>query len=252
MVILETIAVAFSMYSAIPVPQFEWTQKNMKYALCAFPLIGLLIGLVCWGIAAVCGAAGIPDVFRAALLTTVPVLLTGGIHLDGFADTSDALASHADRRKKLEILSDPHVGSFAVIKICCVFLAVFAAWASLKTFLPLPFILSFIMSRVLSALAVSAFPMAKKTGLAYTFAKSSDRKRVCAILIIADILLFAVMSFSSLPGLFMALAAHIVFAVYYAVSRRVFGGITGDLAGWFLTLAEMWMLIAAVITEIIL
>ena len=252
MVILETIAVAFSMYSAIPTPQFEWTEKNMKYALCAFPLIGVVIGFVCWAIAALCGVVGIPAIFQAALLCAAPVLITGGIHLDGFADTSDALASHADRQKKLEILSDPHVGSFAVIKICVYFIIMFAAWASLRTFMPVPFICSFCMSRVLSALAVSAFPMAKKTGLAYTFAVSSERKRVCGILIVADILLFAAMAIASLVGLFMALAAHLMFAVYYAISRRIFGGITGDLAGWFLTLAEMWMLIIAVITEILI
>ena len=240
------------MYSAIPVPQFEWTEKNMKYALCAFPLIGVVIGFVCWGLAALCGAIGIPAVFQAALLCVAPVIITGGIHLDGFADTSDALSSHADRQKKLEILSDPHIGSFAVIRLCCYFVIMFAAWAGLRTYLPVPFICSFCMSRVLSAFAVSAFPMAKKTGLAYTFSKSSDRKRVCVILIIADILLFAAMAIASPVGLFMALAAHLMFAAYYAVSRRVFGGITGDLAGWFLTLAEMWMLIAAVITEILI
>ena len=44
MLIFETIAVAFSMFSALPMPQFEWTKGNMRYALCAFPLIGAIIG----------------------------------------------------------------------------------------------------------------------------------------------------------------------------------------------------------------
>ena len=44
MIALQTIAVAFAMFSAIPVPQFEWNEKNMRYAMCAFPLIGLVIG----------------------------------------------------------------------------------------------------------------------------------------------------------------------------------------------------------------
>ena len=46
MLIFETIAVAFSMFSALPMPQFEWTKRNMRYALCAFPLIGAVIGLI--------------------------------------------------------------------------------------------------------------------------------------------------------------------------------------------------------------
>ena len=44
MIGLQTIAVAFAMFSALPVPQFAWNQKNMRYAMCAFPLIGAVIG----------------------------------------------------------------------------------------------------------------------------------------------------------------------------------------------------------------
>ncbi len=40
MIVLQTMAVAFAMFSALPVPQFTWNSKNMRYALCAFPLIG--------------------------------------------------------------------------------------------------------------------------------------------------------------------------------------------------------------------
>ena len=56
MILLQTIAVAFAMFSALPVPQFEWTPKNMRYALCAFPLIGL----VCGGLWCLCGALPLP------------------------------------------------------------------------------------------------------------------------------------------------------------------------------------------------
>ncbi len=40
MTVLQTIAVAFAMFSAVPVPQFDWNEKNMRYSLCAFPLVG--------------------------------------------------------------------------------------------------------------------------------------------------------------------------------------------------------------------
>ena len=52
MIGLQTIAVAFAMFSALPVPQFAWNQKNMRYAMCAFPLIGVVIG--CGACAALC------------------------------------------------------------------------------------------------------------------------------------------------------------------------------------------------------
>ena len=56
MTVLQTIAVAFAMFSALPVPQFEWNEKNMRYAMCAFPLIGL----VCGGLWCLCGVLPLP------------------------------------------------------------------------------------------------------------------------------------------------------------------------------------------------
>ena len=83
MVIWETLIVAFSMFSAIPVPQIAWNERNMRYSLCAFPLVGAMIGLLCCGWIWLCGALAAPAVLRGAGLCLIPVLVTGGIHLDG-------------------------------------------------------------------------------------------------------------------------------------------------------------------------
>ena len=128
MIVLQTIAVAFAMFSAVPVPQFGWNEKNMRYALCAFPLVGLLCGVL-W---CVCGVLPLPAPARAAGFCLVPVWVTGGIHLDGYADTCDALSSYGDREKKLEILKDPHCGAFAVIRLCSYFAAYLALCRELK------------------------------------------------------------------------------------------------------------------------
>ena len=100
----QTIAVAFAMFSAIPCPQPEWTEKNMRYSLCAFPLIGAVSGLLCWGWVALMGYVGGSVLLQAGGLCAIPVLVTGGIHLDGYADTSDALGSYGSPVKKREIL----------------------------------------------------------------------------------------------------------------------------------------------------
>ena len=119
MIVLQTIAVAFAMFSAVPVPQFAWNEKNMRYALCAFPLVGLLCGAL-W---CACGVLPLPAPARAAGFCLVPVWVTGGIHLDGYADTCDALASYGDREKKLEILktrtaaSLPSSGCAAILRL---------------------------------------------------------------------------------------------------------------------------------------
>ena len=182
MIVLQTMAVAFAMFSALPVPQFTWNSKNMRYALCAFPLIGGVIGAL-WSL---CGALPLPDMIRAGGFCLIPVLVTGGIHLDGYADTSDALSSYGDREKKLEILKDPHCGAFAVIRLCTYFLAYFC-FAFCIRFSPrvgLCWTLALVLERGLSGLAVAAFPMAKNTGLAHTFATAADRESVKKILIV--------------------------------------------------------------------
>ena len=231
MTILQTIAVAFAMFSAIPMPQFEWSQKNMRYALCAFPLIG-----------AVCGGLW-------CLAGLVPVLVTGGIHLDGFADTCDALSSYGDAEKKLEILKDPHCGAFAVIRLCTYFILYFALCASVKFTVRFGviWILALTLERAFSGLAVASFPMAKNTGLAHTFSEAANRITVRRVLIIYTVVLGAAMIV--LGGWAAVLAVLLVFRRYYAVSKKQFGGITGDLAGWFLQRAELAMLAALAVCQ---
>ena len=240
MIVLQTIAVAFAMFSAIPVPQFDWNEKNMRYAMCAFPLIGA----VCGALWCLCGALPLPALVRAGGFCLVPVWVTGGIHLDGYADTCDALSSYGSREKKLEILKDPHCGAFAVIRLCSYFLAYFALCTAMQ-FTPrigLCWTLALVLERALSGLAIASFPLARSTGLAHTFASAADRKAVRSVLLVLAGLLSAVLVL--LGGGALVLAALLVFWRYRVVSDRQFGGITGDLAGWFLQKAELWMLAA--------
>ena len=230
MIVLQTIAVAFAMFSAIPVPQFDWNEKNMRYAMCDFPLIGVVIGAA-W---CVCGVLPLPGLAKAAGFALVPVWVTGGIHLDGYADTCDALSSYGDRTKKLEILKDPHCGAFAVIRLCSYFLAYFALCTCVR-FTPragVLWVLALVLERALSGYAVASFPMAKNTGLAHTFATAADKTVVRRVL--AALAAVLCMGMAALGGWALVLAALAVLWRYHAVSRKQFGGITGDLAGWFL------------------
>ena len=221
MIVLQTMAVAFAMFSALPVPQFTWNSKNMRYALCAFPLIGGVIGAL-WSL---CGALPLPDMIRAGGFCLIPVLVTGGIHLDGYADTSDALSSYGNREKKLEILKDPRCGAFAVIRLCTYFLAYFCVAFCIR-FSPrvgLCWTLALVLERGLSGLAVAAFPMAKNTGLAHTFATAADRESVQKILIVLSVLLAAALI--ALGGGALVAAALLVLWRYHHVAVKEFGGI---------------------------
>ena len=173
MIGLQTIAVAFAMFSALPVPQFAWNQKNMRYAMCAFPLIGVVIG----GLWCLCGALPLPMPAKAAGFCLIPVWVTGGIHLDGYVDTCDALSSYGDTAKKLEILKDPHCGAFAVI-YGGVYLLAYAGFAyevfaagHILLICPL-----FVLSRALSGLCAVNLPNARKSGMLCAFTSGVQRR----------------------------------------------------------------------------
>ena len=133
--ILRSLAIAFAMYSRIPIPRVAWNSENMRYAACFLPFVGVLIGglevLLFWG-----GALfGLSPLVRALLAAALPILVTGGMHLDGFMDTKDALNSYKPREEKLRILKDSRVGAFAVIRLA-LYLLIFLAAAAQIAALP--------------------------------------------------------------------------------------------------------------------
>ena len=247
MAVIETILVAFSMFSALPVPQVTWTEKNMRFALLAFPLVGAVIGGVCWLWTLLGHALRFTALMRGAGLCVLPVLLTGGIHLDGYADTCDALASHAPAEKKREILKDPHLGAFAVIRLGVYFVVSLAVWTGLPEYRGGAVLCAFCLSRCLSALALTVFPLAEGSGLARTFAEASDRSLVRGVLLALTAALS--LALVLLGGWSMVLAAAVVFFRFWVLVRKQFDGLSGDLSGWFLQRAELWMAGALCLAE---
>lgn len=265
MKLLKSAAIAFSMYSKIPVPIVDWEEDGMKYALCFFPLVGVVIGLL----EAIAGyvlhsRTDCGNTLIAAVMTMIPVLVTGGIHLDGFADTMDARSSYGDREKKLAILKDSNSGAFAVIGLCCYFLCTFALWTEIRIQDLAAVAMIFPFSRALSGISVVTFPPAKDSGLLRTFRDGAHRKRVRGILLFwAAAICICGICFAYTAGasetilgvpvlivqIFAAVAAALlVFVYYYRVSQKEFGGTTGDLAGYFLQLCELAMLAAIVVS----
>ena len=239
--ILRTISAAFSMFSAIPMPRISWDETPPRYLLCAFPLVGVAIG-VCWlAWGAFCDWLSLPAILRGAGLTLLPVVLTGGVHLDGYADTTDALCSHAPPERKREILKDPHSGAFAVIWLCAYFTGALSLCASLRSCaLMCP---AFVLSRALSGAALTLLPLADGAGLARAFVEASDLRRVRRILC-AEVLASALALWlcGGFAGFLMICAAAAVLARYVYAVKREFNGASGDLAGWFLQKAEFWTL----------
>ncbi|MBP5281683.1 MAG: adenosylcobinamide-GDP ribazoletransferase [Lachnospiraceae bacterium] len=263
--IAKAFIVAFSIYSKIPMPRFNWESDDMKYHLCFFPWVGAVIGAAQWLWYVICAQKGLGSLVYVMIALAIPVLITGGFHLDGFMDTCDALHSYQDRERKLEILKDPHIGAFAVICLAA-FLCISAGavaviydgviggsvslWnGSLTILVPC---LSFFLARTLSGISVITMKGAKKKGMLQTFSDTAVKTTVLVILVIELLLCVAGMVFlSPVLGSAMTITAGLCYVYYYFMSKKQFGGITGDLAGYFVSLTEAaCMVVLAIITVI--
>ena len=241
---LASCIIAFSMYSKVPMPRVDWSEKNMKYAFCFFPLVGAVLGAIVYGVATLLFHIHVSSLFFAALMSVLPIFYTGGIHVDGLLDTLDALHSYGDREKKLEILKDPHTGAFAIIGAVCYFVLSLGVWSEIQT-KGLPFIaVGYILTRALSGLSIVTFPLAKNTGLAATFSDMSHKSRVKVTMVVYSLVCFIALLWIDLfLGMGVIVVSLGMFAYHYHICKKEFGGITGDLAGYFLQLNELAILI---------
>ena len=236
----EALITAFATYSRIPMPAVPWNDNNKKYALCFFPLVGAAVGasLAAWLWA--CDLLAIGPVLRGAVAAAIPVWVTGGIHMDGFLDACDALASLGSPEKRLEILKDSRVGAFAMMRgaIYMIIAAGLYAECDLKTALPLG--TCFVISRALSARLSVTVRQARPGGMLDGFVETEAGRKVLRASGIY--LIFAALVWLLCLGwraLLPALAAALCLIFCRRAMLRCFGGITGDLAGWYLEITEI-------------
>lgn len=251
--VIKSFFIAFSMYSKIPVPQFPWKDEDMKYIFCFFPWIGAWIGVCIYFWNYFCGIYHVGILCRTAINVAIPLFITGGIHVDGFMDTMDAIHSYSPKEKKLEILKDSHIGAFSVIMLVTYGIVFSGAFSEITEDALLKIVCSgFFLSRCLCGISVVSFPLAKKDGMLFTFADSSHKKIVKGSLYLQSIICIGFMLFCSFPaGLLVPLAAVTFLVYYFYRSKKEFGGVTGDTAGWFGVLCEGCIVVTAALINIL-
>ncbi len=249
MTLLRSIVMAFSMFSIIPTPRIEWNERSMRYSLAAFPLVGVVIGLVLWGWISLCGWLELGTPVMAIGIVITPLLVSGGIHMDGFADAVDGIASRTEPERRREIMKDSRVGSFGAMGIATYLLVQFAFAVSIEI---RPDTLACIcmapvIGRVLSGIASIVFPGATSTGLLGTFRESTDKRPALVALLIMLVALLVGLGFASswMAAVLFIVIAAVMSAIMLRIAVHGFGGMTGDLAGYYLQVLELLFLVAA-------
>ncbi|OOB80425.1 MAG: cobalamin 5'-phosphate synthase [Epulopiscium sp. Nuni2H_MBin003] len=245
---MKSLIISFSMYSIIPMPHFEWTKDNMKYSLALLPIVGIIIGVI-WHFMYIV-LQSFTHVFSSTMLLLIPIIISGGIHLDGLIDTSDAIFSYGDTQKKLEILKDPRTGAFGVIGAVVYFLCLFSIYYEMlqvgKFIEFMPF--TFMISRSIGALCLLSVPKAKTTGLGATFSNSSDitiSKIILACFVVFGFIKYIGFNVTICILIMSILSIFLISFIFYI--KKCFGGINGDLTGFIITTVEMLVPLTIVI-----
>ncbi len=244
---LNPLWIALSMYSRLPVPRVPWDDAGMRYALCWFPVVGLVQGVVMALWVWACGLLGVGKLLFSVLAALVPLAVTGGIHLDGFVDTVDALSSRRDRDEMLRIMKDPHVGAFGAMAVGAYLLTMFGAcheavWDARMLWC---YALGGALVRAVSGLGLLTLPSARAGGLGAMFAGAADRGQVRVALVGWAVLCAAVMV--ALGGWWMVVGVAVGAAYCAWAAMMKFKGVTGDVAGWFACIGELLMVLGAAV-----
>lgn len=235
---LRAFVIGIAFLSIIPVKKFpDWDRDNLRYFCAVIPVVGIVIGIF-WGIAffALSYFGSYSGNFRGILMAIFTLGFTGGVHMDGLIDTSDAIFSHRDLSRRLEILSDSHVGAFGVIS--CVVILMLKAGIFAEIFLRdsgfLRVMIVPVLSRLGAAYLLNNLEFAKSDGLAKIL--GSARVRGDNIFLGIFALVLGICDWR----IFFVFVLVLVF--WRRVCVRKFCGITGDLIGAFIEISEVVML----------
>lgn len=229
------------------VDQKDLTIEDFGRSVKMFPLVGLVLGLIAAGAAWLLLRFLGPVPLTAAVLTILPIVLTGGLHADGFMDTMDGVLSCRDRARMLEIMKDSRVGSMGVAAFVCLMLLDFGAvWTIAPAFLPEAVLAAPIVARTAVVASVAGFPYARNAGMGKEFAEYATGRTVAfafgtALLLFVAGLLSGATSVLPFAALAIGFAAQFALARYYT---RILGGLTGDVYGTLITLTETATLLA--------
>lgn len=206
--------------------------RKAGWSFAWYPLVGLLIGGL---LIIVAHLSPFDSLLTSALILLAWIIITGGLHLDGFSDSCDGLLATVKPDRRLEIMKDPRTGSWAVIGLIILLLV---KWLAIGT-VPIDLlIIPPLLGRWAMVLAVYSFPYARQSGLGGYFRDGLDTPQV----LMATTIAFVVCTHFDTTMLMISVFCFVWLFGKWA-SKRLGGGITGDVYGAICELTEVLCLL---------
>jgi len=231
---------ALQFLTRIHIADPEWDYRKCGEGSSFFPVAGLIIGVFLY-LTAFLGLKLFTPLIVAVLLIVVGVVISGGLHLDGFMDTIDGLFSGRSLERKLEIMKDSRVGSFGVVGLACLFLIKLGFMVELLNLGETGWLFAVpVFARWCMVYSIKYFPYLRQAGLGNPYSDHTGKKEFLTASVITAVVLLAAMRTEVLVFLALIPLNHL-FARWV---HRTLGGLTGDIYGATAEIMEAAGLIA--------
>jgi adenosylcobinamide-GDP ribazoletransferase len=239
---------AFQFLTSIPLSlKRELSPEQLGRATAWFPVVGLIIGGVLaffnWLLAYI-----LPTTMVNTLLIVVLVIVTGALHLDGFADTCDGLAGHKPVEERWRIMRDSRTGAFGVVSVVLLLLVKYIALNNIPGAWMLPALLFMpVVSRWAMVYAIFAFPYARPEGLGTAYKQATRWPQFTAATVFALAIAAALYPLFSVTGLLMIAGVWVITTLFAFYLKHKFAGLTGDTYGAINEVAEVMTLLLIIV-----
>ncbi|MFV1982267.1 MAG: adenosylcobinamide-GDP ribazoletransferase [Thiohalomonadales bacterium] len=236
------IAIQFLTRIPMTIPD-KITAKQQGQSLVYYPLVGFIIGVILYGV--MYFIQPISDFISAAIVLTVWVLLTGGLHLDGLADSADAwLGGTKGNREEIkvrsfEIMKDPNCGSAGIFWIVLVLILKFSALIEMSQSNIYVILLVPVIGRSMAVLLFLTTPYVSKFGIASKLVEHIPGKLAYFILVCIALIIIV----TNLYGRFIIFSVIFIMILLRQLMMNRLEGMTGDTAGALIEITESVSLI---------
>lgn len=217
--------------------ELEFSQEMIKKSIFFYPFVGLILG----------GLSAIPYYFLSSYSVEVAsllslllmIILSGGLHLDGLADSADGFFANKGKEETLEIMRDSRIGAFGVLSLIIIILSKYVLLTNLGSNLPLYLALSMANGRLIAGLMISLKDVARSDGLGYSFQQGQPKSYSLMSLFLYGLLL----ALMDMNYLFPLIIAYFTGQFIAAWAKKKLGGFTGDLYGATIEICELLSLL---------